>query len=81
MYYLIDTEFTTIFFKFCCAGSTSILHDSELQTDVGNCADPGCYSRPIRYNATMRQMNALADLSNECHQLIKVKEMYTLTIN
>ena len=42
--------------------------------DVGHCADPGCYSRAVRYsNATMRQMNALADLSSECHQSIKVK--------
>ena len=55
-------------------GATSILHDSELPTDVGHCADPGCYSRAVRYrNATMRQMIALADLSSECHQTIQVK--------
>lgn len=33
-------------------GSTSIPHDSESPMDVGHCADPGCYSRPINYNAT-----------------------------
>ena len=55
------------------AGSTSILHDSESPTEVGHCADPGCYSRPIRYNATAKQMNALTELSIECHQSIQVK--------
>ena len=53
-------------------GSTEILHDSELKTDVGNCADPGCYSKAVNYNSTMRQMTALVDLSNECHQSIRV---------
>ncbi len=53
-------------------GSTSILHDSEAQIDVGHCTDPGCYSRPITYSASMRQMAALAELSNTCHQSIKV---------
>lgn len=53
-------------------GSTSIPHDSESPMDVGHCADPGCYSRPINYNATARQMTALAELSNECHQSIRV---------
>ena len=62
--------------QFFFAGATSILHDSELPTDVGHCADPGCYSRPIRYNATMRQMNALTDLSTECHQFIQVKYIW-----
>ena len=60
-------------FEIHCAGSTSILHDSESPTDVGHCADPGCYSRPIRYNANARQMNALVELSFECHQSIQVK--------
>ncbi|EFX73811.1 hypothetical protein DAPPUDRAFT_200426 [Daphnia pulex] len=53
------------------SGSTSIPHDSESPMDVGHCADPGCYSRPINYNATARQMTALAELSNECHQSIR----------
>ena len=61
-------------FNLLWLGATSILHDSELPTDVGHCADPGCYSRAVRYrNATMRQMIALADLSSECHQTIQVK--------
>ncbi len=54
-------------------GSTSILHDNEAPMNVGHCADPGCYSQPIVYNATMKQMNALAELSKECHQSIQVK--------
>nr|CAH0107069.1 unnamed protein product [Daphnia galeata] len=54
------------------SGSTSIVHDTETPTDVGHCLDPGCYSKAINYNATIRQMVALAQLSNECHQSIKV---------
>ncbi|EFX89078.1 hypothetical protein DAPPUDRAFT_310805 [Daphnia pulex] len=53
------------------SGSTSIPHNSELPTNVGHCADPGCYSRPVTYNASSRQMTALAELSYECHQSIQ----------
>ncbi|XP_046456719.1 uncharacterized protein LOC124203884 isoform X2 [Daphnia pulex] len=53
------------------SGSTSILHDSETAIDVGHCADPGCYSRAINYNASMKQMESLIALSSECHQFIK----------
>ena len=53
-------------------GKTSVLHDSEDPTNVGHCADPGCYSRPIKYTVSMRQMDALAALSSECHQSIRV---------
>ncbi|EFX87243.1 hypothetical protein DAPPUDRAFT_97326 [Daphnia pulex] len=53
------------------SGSTAIPHDSETSTDVGHCADPGCYSRTISYNASSRQMLALVELSAECHQSIK----------
>ncbi|XP_046451009.1 contactin-associated protein-like 4 [Daphnia pulex] len=52
-------------------GTTSISHDTESAMDVGNCAAEGCYSRAVNYNATSRQMSALADLSVECHQSIK----------
>ncbi|XP_057370157.1 uncharacterized protein LOC130691260 [Daphnia carinata] len=54
------------------SGSSSILHDSENSTAVDHCFDPGCYSRQIKYNATLRQITMLAELSNECHQSIKV---------
>ncbi len=54
-------------------GSTEILHDTESKTNVGNCADPGCYSKAVNYNATMRQIVALVDLSTECHQSIRVR--------
>ncbi len=53
-------------------GKTVVLHDSEDPIDVGQCTGPGCYSREIIYTATMRQMTTLAELSNECHQSIKV---------
>ncbi len=52
--------------------TTSIPHDSQSPTNVGHCFDPGCYSRPIHYNASSRQMSALVELSAECHQSIKV---------
>ncbi|EFX66774.1 neurexin IV [Daphnia pulex] len=53
-------------------GTTSVPHDSESPTNVGHCTEPGCYSRTIRYNATSKQMSALAELSVECHQSIVV---------
>lgn len=52
------------------------MHDSEDTTDVGHCLDPGCYSREIKYNATLRQMAMLTELSNECHQSIQVHLNY-----
>ncbi|XP_045028722.1 uncharacterized protein LOC123471449 isoform X2 [Daphnia magna] len=51
-------------------GTTSILHDSESQMDIGNCTEPGCYSRPIKYYASDRQIEALIQLSTYCHQNI-----------
>ncbi|KAI9557797.1 hypothetical protein GHT06_014546 [Daphnia sinensis] len=52
-------------------GTTSILHDSESKMDIGNCIEPGCYSRPIKYYASDRQVEALIQLSTDCHQRIK----------
>ncbi|KAK4004506.1 hypothetical protein OUZ56_006240 [Daphnia magna] len=53
------------------SGTTSVLHDSEGPRDVGHCAEPGCYSRAVNYNASSRQMAALVELSAECHQSIQ----------
>ncbi|KAI9561382.1 hypothetical protein GHT06_012339 [Daphnia sinensis] len=53
------------------SGTTSISHDSQASIDVGHCAEPGCYSRAINYNASSRQMSALAELSAECHQSVQ----------
>ena len=62
-------------------GTTEVLHDLESKTDVGHCADPGCYSRVVNYSATIRQMTALSKFSNECHQALKVKFlMYSLQV-
>ena len=61
-------------------GSTSILHDSEGPIDVGQCWDAGCYSRSIQYNATMRQMIALSELSSTCKQSIQVYRNYIKTL-
>ncbi|XP_057369391.1 uncharacterized protein LOC130690394 [Daphnia carinata] len=51
-------------------GSTSIAHDSESPINVGHCAEPGCYSRTINYNASNKQIKALIELSAQCHQSI-----------
>lgn len=53
-------------------GSTSVLHDNEDSIDIDHCFDPGCYSRQIEYNATLRQMTVLSELSRVCQQSIKV---------
>ena len=51
-----------------------VSHDSEVTIDVGNCNDPGCYSRPINYfgSATSKQLAALIDLSTSCRQSVRV---------
>ena len=61
-------------------GSTEILHDSELPMDAGHCASPGCYSRPIKYKASPRQIAALTELSVDCWQSIKVGFVVSLYI-
>ena len=53
-------------------GLTSVRHDTEKYTEVGNCGDPGCYSKNITYDATMRQMKSLSELYKECNQSIRV---------
>ena len=55
-----------------------VSHDSEGTIDVGNCNDPGCYSRPINYvgGATSKQLAALIDLSTSCRQSIRVSLNY-----
>ncbi|KAK4011391.1 hypothetical protein OUZ56_020505 [Daphnia magna] len=60
-------------YVFCnmTTGSTAVPHDSESPTDVGHCADPGCYSKAVNYVASSRQMLALAELSAQCYQSIK----------
>lgn len=54
-----------------------MLHDSEDAIEVGHCFDPGCYSRQIKYNATLRQITMLSELSNVCQQSIKVLRRFT----
>ncbi|XP_057377829.1 uncharacterized protein LOC130699601 [Daphnia carinata] len=51
-------------------GTTYVLHDSESKMDIGNCTEPGCYSRPIKYYASDRQIQALIQLSTVCAQNI-----------
>lgn len=54
-------------------GETSIGHDSESETDVGQCAEPGCYTKKINYYATDRQIEALNGLSSQCKQSFWIK--------
>ncbi len=60
---------------FLSKGTSSILHDSESTINVDKCYEPGCYSRQINYNASEKQIAALAELSSECHQSIRVKNL------
>ncbi len=60
------------------SGSTEILHDTELKTVLGHCANPGCYSKVVNYNATMRQIMALAEFSTECHQSVRVRSAFNI---
>jgi hypothetical protein len=54
-------------------GTTLVSHNSETITDVGNCVDPGCYSKSIIYTgATTKQLAALVDLSTNCRQYFRV---------
>lgn len=56
-----------------------VSHDSEAITDVGNCNDPGCYSKIIKYNATIKQLAALVDVSISCRQSIRVINSIIIT--
>jgi len=49
-----------------------ISHDTEAVTDVGKCAPPGCYSTNVTYSVSFKQVVALADISENCKQLIRV---------
>ncbi|CAG0894611.1 unnamed protein product [Darwinula stevensoni] len=51
--------------------STIVLHDSMGNTEIGRCADPGCYSRSIMYGATVKQMVALMEQSKSCEQQMR----------
>jgi Fibrillar collagen C-terminal domain len=57
---------------FCVwTGFTLISHNSEESIQADRCGDPGCYSRSVTYNATMRQIVALTHLSRSCRQFFK----------
>ena len=49
-----------------------VSHDSEDSIKVERCHRPGCYSRPIVYNASMNQIVALIQRSTHCRQSIQV---------
>jgi len=55
-------------------GVTSVLHDAEIEIPIPVCADTAdCYIKDINYsNATVKQMTALAELSENCHQTVKI---------
>ena len=58
-----------------------VSHDSEATIDVGNCANAGCYSKQIKYNATLRQMVALSEISTTCQQSIRVMHIAALFLS
>jgi hypothetical protein len=41
-------------------------------TDVDRCEDSGCHVSPITYAGTEKQISALVELSETCHQDIVV---------
>jgi len=47
---------------------TMISHDTEGRTQVSHCKDPGCYSRKVKYNAPMKQIESLIQWSESCTQ-------------
>ena len=53
-------------------GTTSVLHDGPHSTDVGHCRKPGCFSKAIEYQASMKQILALIEHSTRCQQEIQV---------
>jgi hypothetical protein len=70
---LIAHELIAINSAFCkFIGSTLVSHDSEGMLVATSCSNPGCYTRDVAYNATMRQMTVLTELSASCRQFIKV---------
>ena len=58
-------------------------HDSEETIDVGNCNNPGCYTRQIKYagGATPKQLAVLVDLSTSCRQFIQVNNFVQILYN
>ncbi|XP_051872761.1 neurexin-4-like [Pristis pectinata] len=51
---------------------TVVGHDSEKRIRVAPCERPGCYSRKIKYDAELIQLNALAHVSESCEQYVKL---------
>ncbi|CAG0903155.1 unnamed protein product [Darwinula stevensoni] len=51
--------------------TTNVLHDSMESTEIDHCPDPGCYSRRITYDASIKQVHALIELSKSCEQQIR----------
>ncbi|XP_046632041.1 contactin-associated protein-like 2 isoform X2 [Daphnia pulicaria] len=53
------------------SGTTIIGHNTEVATNVSHCTEPGCYTRPIVYEASPKQITALTKISVDCRQSIK----------
>ena len=52
-------------------GFIRISNDSEEKIEVTHCNYPGCYARPIVYDASMEQIKTLIELSDSCSQPIR----------
>lgn len=54
------------------SGTNFISHNNEEPIEVKPCVTPGCYSHPVVYNASMKQIIALIQRSTKCRQFIQV---------
>ena len=55
-------------------GATKIEHDLIGEKSVSKCQERGCFVKRVRYNISMSQIAALASLSNNCEQHIRVSQ-------
>ena len=51
------------------------------QREVSKCRERGCFVQRIRYNVPMRQISALASLSENCEQHIRVRKCMNNTLH
>ena len=58
---------------------TIIRHDSMDEVEFSGCEPNYCYQRDVTYSATLQQIVALIDASEECRQFIKVMRFLLFT--
>ena len=79
---IFSKNFTThLVSKVFFPGTTTIEHDLEGPREVSKCRERGCFVQRIRYNIPMRQISALAALSENCEQHIRVRKCMNNTLH